>query len=69
MEGLDNAATQIREGEPGRTLARLARSRRVDLLVLGPHGRGVVLRALLGSVTQRVLREASCDILVASTRK
>lgn len=67
--GIDDAATKILEGDPGPALVRLARSKSVDLLALGPHGRGVVLQTLLGSVTQRVLREASCDVLVAGPRQ
>jgi nucleotide-binding universal stress UspA family protein len=59
-------ATRVLEGEPGPTLARLSRSRRIDLLAIGPHGRGVVYQTLLGSVTLRVLKEAECDVLVAS---
>lgn len=66
---VETADTQILEGEAGPALIRLAKGRDIDLLALGPHGRGVVLRALLGSVTQRVLREAACDVLVASTQK
>jgi nucleotide-binding universal stress UspA family protein len=66
--GFNDAATEILEGDPGSVLARLAQGNSVDLLALGPHGRGVVLQTLLGSVTQRVLREASCDVLVARPR-
>ncbi|MDV6329040.1 universal stress protein, partial [Idiomarina sp. Sol25] len=66
--GTDNSTTNVLEGDPGPALVRLARSKSVDLLALGPHGRGVVLQTLLGSVTQRVLREASCDVLVARPR-
>ncbi|ADZ70449.1 universal stress protein [Polymorphum gilvum] len=68
VAGPGKTVLRLAEGDPGRTLVRLARSRRVDLMVLGPHGRGVVLRALLGSVTQRVLATATCDVLIASTR-
>ena len=67
--GIDDAATKILDGDPGLALVRLARRKTVDLLALGPHGRGVVLQTLLGSVTQRVLREASCDVLVARPRQ
>ncbi|MFN7163858.1 MAG: universal stress protein [Hyphomonas sp.] len=67
--GFEKAATRILEGEPGPVLCRLARSKSVGVLAIGPHGRGAVVSALLGSVTQRVLREAACDVLVASTRR
>ena len=35
-----------------------------DLLVLGSHGRRGVQRLLLGSVTERLLREATCPLMV-----
>lgn len=57
------------EGAPGPALVRMSRDRRIDLLALGPHGCGVVVQALLGSVTQRVLRGAACDVLIANMRQ
>jgi nucleotide-binding universal stress UspA family protein len=65
--GLDGAATPILEGKAGSALVRLSRGGPVDLLAMGPHGRGVIRQALLGSVTQRVLREAECDVLVTTS--
>ncbi|MGQ7791190.1 universal stress protein [Faunimonas sp. B44] len=67
--GGDKAATRLLKGEAGPALARLSQGAGVDLLAFGPHGRGVVLQALLGSVTRRVLREAACDLLIASSRQ
>lgn len=64
VRGIGKPVTVELEGDPRRALVRLAQSDRVDLLALGSHGRGVVLQALLGSVAQRVLREAACDTLV-----
>ena len=66
--GIEDAAMEILEGDPGPALVRLVQGRQLDLLALGPHGREVVLQTLLGSVTQRVLKEASCDVLVARPR-
>lgn len=62
----NKAVTRNLEGAPGPALVCLSRDRRIDLLALGPHGRGVVVQALIGSVTQRVLREAACDVLIAT---
>ena len=56
---------RIVDGEAGPALVRLSRGGRVDLIAMGPHGHGIVHQALLGSVTQRVLRQAACDVLVA----
>lgn len=69
MIGGDKASTRFLAGEAGPALVRLSQGKGIDLLVLGPHGRGVVLQALLGSVTQRVLREAACDVMIVSTRQ
>ncbi|HST42547.1 MAG TPA: universal stress protein, partial [Conexibacter sp.] len=41
-----------------------ARSRDLDLLVLGTRGHGPVGRALLGSVATHVVRTAHCPLLV-----
>jgi nucleotide-binding universal stress UspA family protein len=66
LAGAHKATTRVLDGEPGRALVvHVSKSRRMDLLAMGSHGRGVALRALLGSVAQRVLREAGCDVLVA----
>lgn len=39
-----------------------------DLLVLGSHGRSGFSRALLGSVTEKVIRHAPCPTLVVPSR-
>ena len=61
----DKVATRVLEGEPGPALVRLSKAHRVDLIAMGPHGRGVIRQALLGSATLRALKEATCDILIA----
>lgn len=57
-------ATKILEGDPGPALVKLSRAKRTQLLCLGPQGRGVILQTLLGSVTQRVIKEAAIDTLI-----
>jgi nucleotide-binding universal stress UspA family protein len=49
-------------GDPGRAL--VGESVNTGLLVLGSHGRGPVRRALLGSVSAHVVREARCPVIV-----
>lgn len=36
----------------------------IDLIVLGTHGRGALRRALIGSVTSTVARQAACPVLL-----
>jgi hypothetical protein len=40
-----------------------ARDKRVDLIVLGTHGRSGVSHAILGSVAEAVVRSAPCLVL------
>jgi len=61
--GLEVRALLIQEPTVEGILGEAARSG-ADLIVVGSHSRGVLARALLGSVSQGVLREASCPVLV-----
>jgi nucleotide-binding universal stress UspA family protein len=49
-------------------IAQYARDHAVDLIVLGSHGRTGLKRAFLGSVAERVVRSAPCDVLVVRSR-
>jgi nucleotide-binding universal stress UspA family protein len=49
-------------GRPATELAR--RSADLDLLVLGSRAHGPVQRLLLGSTSNRLVREAGCPVLV-----
>lgn len=60
------ATVRVLCGEVGPALVRLSEAVGVDLLAVVAHGRGVALAALIGSVAQRVLRQAACDALTAT---
>jgi nucleotide-binding universal stress UspA family protein len=49
---------------PAEEIVRLVGAEPTDLLVLGTHGYGAIGRALIGSVTSRVVRAASCPMLL-----
>jgi nucleotide-binding universal stress UspA family protein len=40
-----------------------ASEHRMDLIVMGTHGRGAVSHLLMGSVAERVVRTATCPVL------
>lgn len=44
-------------------IIRSARQKGADLIVMGTHGRSGVAHALLGSVTEKVVRKAPCPVL------
>ncbi len=56
-------------GETVETIVALADSKNADLIVLGSRGRNAVASAILGSVSQGVLRHASRPVLVVKTAK
>jgi len=63
--GLQAHATHL-VGVPGLRIARAARNKRADLIVMGSHGRSAVGGMLMGSVTSTVL--AHCDTPVLLLR-
>ena len=64
---------EVRRGIPGPEIAKYAKENKFDLIVMSTHGRGGLLRLLMGSVAEYVVRHASCPVvtwkapLVAST--
>jgi nucleotide-binding universal stress UspA family protein len=52
---------RVEEGDPANVILDAARTS--DLIVMGTHGRRGLRRALVGSVAEKVLREARCPVL------
>ncbi len=52
------------EGDPATQIVRYSREAGVNLVVMGTHGRTGVERQLMGSVAEKVMRDASCSVLV-----
>jgi nucleotide-binding universal stress UspA family protein len=57
------ASAVLAEGLSAEEVLRIARRQRADLLVLGTHGRTGLRRALMGSVAERIVRQARCPVL------
>ena len=53
-------------GDPAAVLVDIAREVAADLLVIGRRGSDFVARTLLGSVAQRAVQHAPCDVLVVA---
>jgi nucleotide-binding universal stress UspA family protein len=54
---------RVEEGGPMEIISRAVSELRPDLLVMGTHGRSGLIKALIGSVTEEVLRSLNVDIL------
>ena len=57
------------EGDPATEIARYAADAGVDVIVIGTHGRTGADREAMGSVAERVMREAACSVLVVKLPK
>jgi nucleotide-binding universal stress UspA family protein len=63
------ARTVLRVGAADEEILDAAETERASLIVVGTHGRSQVVRALLGSVAERVVRGARCPVLVVGIEK
>jgi len=63
--GLTGARTMVLEGAPGQVVCEAARELSAKAIVMGSRGRGGVKRALLGSVSDHVVRHAPCPVVIS----
>jgi nucleotide-binding universal stress UspA family protein len=56
--------TVVKTGtSPAFVIAEYAKEAKIDLIVMGTHGRGMMGHLLIGSVAERVVRIARCPVL------
>ena len=58
------AQSHLRMGEVAREIVHLAEDLGVGLIVMGSRGRRGIRRALMGSVSDSVVRHAPCPVMV-----
>ncbi len=58
------AETHLRSGDPDKEILRTAEALGVGMIVIGSRGLGAISRALLGSVSDSVVRHAHCPVFV-----
>jgi nucleotide-binding universal stress UspA family protein len=59
----------VRWGDPVEEIVEEARGHAVDLIVIATHGRTGLGHVLLGSVAERIVREAPCPVLTIRDRE
>ncbi len=67
-QGLEAEALLV-QGPTVETLVERAEHLEADLIVLGSHGHGAVYRALVGSVSEGVLRTGVCPVLIVPSQQ
>jgi nucleotide-binding universal stress UspA family protein len=64
-KGVENIETIIRNGSPRTEIAdALPEEQDLDLIILGATGLSALERAFVGSVSQYVVQNAPCDVLI-----
>jgi nucleotide-binding universal stress UspA family protein len=58
------AEADRRDGDPASEILAAANDSKVDLIVVGTHGRTGLKRLVLGSVARNVLQHATCSVLI-----
>lgn len=56
--------TMVRQGAPAQMVVDVAAAEKVDLIVMGSHGKSGMSKLLIGSVVQKVLYWATVPVLV-----
>jgi nucleotide-binding universal stress UspA family protein len=57
------------DGDPATEIVQYAADAGIDLIVMGTHGRTGLERLLMGSVAEKVMRDAHCSVLVVKLPK
>lgn len=55
-------------GDPAQCVVDYAKKNEIDLIIMPTHGRTGISRALMGSVTEAVVRRAECPVLCIKPR-
>ncbi|HEY8550099.1 MAG TPA: universal stress protein [Vicinamibacterales bacterium] len=58
----------VASGAAHTAIIEYAKDHNIDLIVMGTHGHGPVVHLLLGSVAEKVVRQATCPVLVVPHR-
>ena len=54
----------VASGEPAHAIVQMAKEHAADLIVLGSHGHAGIIQTVLGDVSDKVVRRASCAVLI-----
>jgi nucleotide-binding universal stress UspA family protein len=63
MRGLKDIERVVLKGIPYEEITKFAADNKIDLVVLGTHGRTGIDRMLFGSTAEQVVRNAPCPVL------
>jgi universal stress protein A len=59
----------IRKGQPYEEILKEASERKIDLIVIASHGKTGLQKYFIGSVTEKVMNEAKCPVLLVRSQE
>lgn len=69
LRGYKNVERSVMRGIPYEEIIKFANKNKVDLIIMGTHGRKGVGRILFGSTAAQVVRNAPCPVLAVRPKK
>jgi nucleotide-binding universal stress UspA family protein len=61
-----NISYEVKKGVPAEVILDVAK-KGIDLVVIASHGRTGIIKHLIGSVTDKIVRSAKCPVMVIRT--
>ena len=55
---------EIRVGKDYEQILEFAKTKQIDLIVIGRQGHSTIQKALFGNVAEKIVRKAGCAVLV-----
>ena len=59
----------VRKGQPYEEILKEASERKIDLIVIASHGETGLKKYFIGSVTEKVMKEAKCPVLLIRSQE
>ncbi|NCO68294.1 MAG: universal stress protein [Nitrospirae bacterium CG_4_10_14_0_8_um_filter_41_23] len=69
LKGLNGIERRVLRGVPHEVIVKFASDNRIDLIIIGTHGRKGIDRILFGSTAAYVVRHAPCPVLTVRLPK
>ena len=60
---------RLLSGDPAGSVVRFADEEKFDLIVMGTHGRTGIVRVLMGSVAESIVRRANCPVITFKSKE
>lgn len=52
------------DGDAGKEICKIAKDRKVSMIIMGSRGQGKLKRTILGSVSDHVLQKSPCPVTI-----